>query len=357
MSSVRPRRNISRQFVATGRVSWAIGPRHLLVPAAACSLLAGAPVASNANPVPIVAGSSGKVTLDQLAGGGITLPSDRQVESRSFQFRMPPGAKQGSDVWYTIHLDVSAAFMPGAGLGSVLVSGSTNGMAAAQVQFYAERDPNGQRITSWDSVDVFHGAGAGHVKGRHARVKYANVLQVSGVKPGLNTLTLEAETFGGAEVASIEIGSSSGVYATTAAPVNLKVDGELSENRLDVGETGDLAVEVSSGTSRTMRDVRVAVLPRSNHLFIDGPASRRIEKLDGSATTHFTVGRTRPGELKVSVIAASSSGSEASAFIEADIGKADDGLPWLLWLGLGIGALAVGSALLASRRKQGRAGR
>jgi hypothetical protein len=330
----------------------AAGRRRVLFPVAACSsLLAYLPSAAAAASVPTVAGDRGKATLDQVIGRGITLPGKRQVEGKNFYFRFPPGAKQGRDLWYTVHLDVTTTFAPGPGEGSALVSASTDGQAAAQVEFYPERRQGGRPFTSWDSVDVFNGNRGGRARGRSARVRYENVLQFSGVKAGLTTFEFEVETFGDADIASVAFGPTSGVYATEAGPVELQVESEFTQGTFNVGEEAELVVRVINKSPRPAEDVDVSIRPRSDHLFVKGPVMRQIEDLVGSATTSFTVGRTRPGELGVVVTAATADGEETSASVTAEIEDGNQSRsPWLI--GAVIGALGTATALWLIRRKR-----
>lgn len=161
--------------------------RNVVLPLAACSsLIAGTPSHAEANPVPVVTGSDGSATLDQVVGRGVILPMERGVEGKSFRFQMPRGAKQGPNVWYTVRLEVTTRFAPDSGDGSILVSSATNEEAVAQIEFYSEHGSNGRAFTDWDSVDVFNGNRGARVEGRNATVKYENVLQFSEVKPGPN---------------------------------------------------------------------------------------------------------------------------------------------------------------------------
>lgn len=328
--------------------------RRALLPLAACSsLLACLPSAADAASAPIVTGSHGSVTLDQIAGGNSSFTSEHRIEARSYEFHFPPHAAQGPDIWYLIRLDVSIVFASGAESGSVLVSGFTDDQAAAQVEFYPGRDKRGRPVVRWDSIDLIRGSSAGRRHGEEARVHYVNYLQFKGVRPGSSTLTFQVERFGGARTSEVRIGPSSGVYATPAGPVELKLSADFpDEGVLAVGEPAQLEVDVANKSPRVAENVTVTVRPQSSHLFIDGLAQRTIERIDGAATTHFTIGRTRPGRLRVKVLAAAPNGSEALAVIESEVTDDGDGREFTQWIALAIGAIAItGGAALVRRRK------
>lgn len=343
---IRPRR-VAAQDGARVTLSGA------LIVIAGASGVAGAP-AAEAAAVPLVSGSNGSVTVRQLAGKAVVMPARKVLEERSFKFRFPPGAAQGPDTWYLLRMDATVVFAPGSPPGSVVVSGYTGRYAGAQVEFFAERHKGGGTGTSWSTVDLLKGSSEGRSKGRRAHISYRNFAQIRGVEPGLSVLTFEVERFGKARVQSVEIGPESGVYATPAGPVELEVGGGFADDELAVGETGELIVEVSNKSPRIEEDIEVTVQPRSDRLFVKGPAQQKIERLDGSAELRFAVGRSQPGELKVVATAVAPNENEAQAVLSAEVGD-DEGAKWM-WLALlGLGALTAGAAA-AWRRWRTRGG-
>lgn len=117
---------------------------------------------------------------------------------------------------------------------------------------------------------------------------------------------------------SVNFDPASGIYATEAGPVELKVFGKFDDTP-KIGEPADLEVGVTNKSHRSARDVEISVQPRSAHLFVKGSATREIGVLDGSATAHFTIGSTRRGELGVNVIATTPTGEKASAAVTTQI--------------------------------------
>lgn len=329
------------------------GRGHVLLSVAASSVLA-VPAAA-ASPVPIVAGPEGRVRLAELAGGGISLPGARAAEARSFRFNFPLGStSQGPDTWYLIRLDVSVAFEPGSSSGSVLISGFSRGQAGAQVEFYPGRTKRGRPFVRWESVDLIRGQAAGASRGHEARVRYLNYLPYAGVRPGPATLTLQLERLGGAEVSEVRIGAASGVYATPAGPVELKLDASIPDRQtLATGEPARLEVEVSNTSTRPAEDVVVALMPQTGHMFVDGTPRRTIKSLEGSETVEFTVGRSRPGTLRVKAIAGAPNGAEAQTVLEAEVGGGDEGEGFRPWIVLALAAAAgLGAMALTRRPKQ-----
>jgi hypothetical protein len=318
---------------------------------AATSVLAAHP--SSAVPAaPLqVPESAGSVTLGELSGTSVILDPKPETASQSFELRMPEGATQGPDTWYLIRLDVSLTFSPDTPPGSVLVSAFVNGQATAQVEFYAERGSRGRPVTRWNSGDYIHGPNEGRFRGRTGHVQYANYLPFGGVRPGLADFTVEAERFGGAKAEEIEIGPSSGIYATEVGPVDLEVTADLSDDELRIGESSRLEVEVTNRSSRVAKDVQVVVLPQSKHLFVDGPNERSIAAVDGSARTEFTIGRNRAGKLRVGVVAVASNGSEASTSVEAQVWDQGGGAPW--WAVVAAAVLGLCGVAAARRARKG----
>lgn len=320
---------------------------------AACSLAVGVSQAS-ASPAPVVVDADGGVSLSRVTGGGISFPVARGAEARSFPFTFAPGADQGPDTWYLIRLDVSVAFEPDAKAGSVLVSGFSRGQAGAQVEFYPGQTKGGKPTVNWASVDLIRGQAEGRSRGRKAQVHYLNYLPFAGVHPGPSTLTFQVERFGGARVSEVKIGPASGVYATEQSPVELEVAADIpDEEVVDAGEPTRLEVEVTNTSARVAHDVAVTVMPQASHMFVEGPARRTIKRLQGTETASFTIGRTRPGKLRVKASASAPNGAEGLAVVEAQVAEGtDEEKSFVPWIGLAAAAIAIAaSAVLFRRRK------
>lgn len=310
---------------------------------------------ANATPAPLVNGSHGNVTLQELSGTGLVLKPGTDTAIQIFDFEMPEGATQGPDIWYMVRLDVSVTFSSAMPKGSVLISESVNGHSSAQVEFFPEEDKNGNREVSWSSADLIRGSYGGRTRGRTARMTATNYLIPEAVKGGLNQLGFQAKALGGADVAKVEIAPSSSVYATPLGWVELDVEAHFEE-RLRVGEEGQLEVEVSNASLRPARSVAVILQPLSSDLFLDGPIGVAIKDLKGTETRNFTVGRTKPGELRVAVLVAdASSGEAAKVVVNEKVMAGDGGLtnPWRLALALTLLGLLAGAMTMQRRREAG----
>ncbi len=315
------------------------------------------PTVAEASSALTVVGAKSDATLERIADGSVSFSGRDSIEARSFRFNFLPGAEQGPDTWYLIRLDLSVSFAPNTGPGSVLVSGFTRGQAGAQVEFYPGRDDDGDPIVDWGSVDLIRGQAAGRSHGTEVHLHYANYLPFRGVRPGPTALTLQVERFGRARVAEVKVGPASGIYATAASPVELSLRADIpDEGVLTAGRASRLEVEVSNESTRVARNVTVSLRPQSAHMFLDGPAQRTIQRLEGTTTTHFTLGRTRPGTLRVQVTAAAPNGSEALAVVESEVvpdgGGENDFKPWIA-LAIAAVALAGVAAFIRSRKKEG----
>jgi hypothetical protein len=311
----------------------------------------------HASTAPEVLEAGGRATLDQLAGGAISLSTDREIENRTFRFYLPAGAKQGPNTWYTMHLNVEATFARDTGKGSLLVSALTNNRGAAQVNFYPGRRLDGSLAPRWSGVNIFDGSVGELGKGRSARANYVNLLQISGVKPGLNTLTLQAQRFGKARLSSVKIASTSGVYTTSAGPVELALSGTFTEPPPKVGKTGNLRVKLLNKSPRPAEGVEVTVQPLSPHLFIDGPSTRVMPKFRRSRAVDFRVGSSAPGPLRVGAVAFTVNGERASTEIVTHINSEDGDSPSFWRFGVVIGLLGLGAGAAMTWRRNRRKGR
>lgn len=278
------------------------------------------------------------VVLGDLVGGGVSLPTEPRVAKRTFEFGNPENIKQGNGQWYLLRMDATVSFAPQTKRGSVILSGFTNGRAAAQVEFSTRPGPDGSVTTSWNAVDFIQGPNKGSAAGRSVHLSYKNFLQFAGMRLGRNRLTFQLERFGRAKLAKVTIGKRSGVYVASAGPVELALDGAFPAGPPTVGEPTDVLVTVTNTGPRLARDVRVALMPESSHLIADGPMKRDLGDVRKSRTVRFVVRRTRPGPLRVKALVSARNGSKAHAiFSEAVTGPEDgNGRLWIFVPAIGL---------------------
>jgi hypothetical protein len=306
--------------------------------------------------VPEVSGSEGSVTLGSVAGSGIVLHPATGTSGRNLWFRLPPGATQGPDTWYLVRMSVSVTFARGSDRGSVLISASVGGTSSAQVEFIREGTPPGPGRISWTSADLIRGSYGGRKSGRTATVRHTNYLLARVVEGGPSRLTFQATSLNGADVRKVEIGASSGIYATRVGWVDLEVDASFP-TELDVGEVGELDVRVRNLSRRRARDVSLTVEPATRDLFARTSVSRRIAAIDAEATRQFRLGSAKPGELRVAVVATEpGSGEEAVTLVTSDVTAEASG-PGPIWRAAVIAALLGLLAIAALTRGRKRAAR
>jgi hypothetical protein len=293
--------------------------------------------------VPELSGERDRVTVGEVTGTGLSLTPTNGIAGQILRFIAPAGAKQGPDTWFMLRMTATATFAPAAGDGgSVLLSALTNGKAAAQIEFYPERDGTGSRTVAWESADLIHGSTDGRQHGRSARVEFENYLQLRGIHGGENQLVLQAERFGGAAVESVVIEPSSGVYMTPVGPVSLSVDAEFTDDSVSVGEPTELQVQVVNHSPRDAKNVEVTVAPQSPHLFTESGVSRKVSRLDRVATSRFVVGSSKPGTMRIGIRAEDALGNAANGFASTRVDASERASD----LALRLGASAALTALL-----------
>lgn len=339
-----------------GRCSRAVAP-GVLLPATALSLLVVPPPAAGVTSTapPLVALGS-PATLQRLGGGSLSLGGSDGPASYQSHFVFPPGADWGPDTWYLIRLEATVELAPDSGPGSLVLSGFSRGQAGAQVEFTSSPSSAGEQRLYWESVDMIHGQRSGASESSTAHISYRNFLPYKGVAPGAATLAFQLERFGSIRASEVKIGSASGIYATQAGPVELKLDASAAEEVLSAGEPAEVKVRVTNVSARPALGVSLAIQPGASQMFIDGSPQRTIERIAGnqSATATFTVGRTTPGQMRLGAVATTPSGVEAQTRLSADVSapaREDGGAgPWLAAALAALAAAGVGALARAHKR-------
>lgn len=164
--------------------------------------------------------SLGLWSLEKLGYSGLIFPREEPeepIEAISIEYILPENAAQGPESWYVIYLHFSIEFSDESDDGSVYVSASTNGRTAAQVKFMTEKQQDDSLTIGWITGsenlikgDVKHSTFSLSIEDIH----FANYLQTSGVKPGLNVLTFKLEQYDGAKVKGLRIFGDSGIALT-----------------------------------------------------------------------------------------------------------------------------------------------
>jgi hypothetical protein len=165
--------------------------------------------------------SLGLWSLEKLGYSDLIFPDKEPLEATSIKYILPESAAQGPENWYVIYLHFSIEFSDESDDGSVYVSASTNGRTAAQVKFVIEKHQDDSLTIDWITGsenlikgDVKQSTSSLSIEDIH----FANYLQTSGVKPGLNVLTFKLEQYDGAKVRSLQIFSDSGIALTLHPP-------------------------------------------------------------------------------------------------------------------------------------------
>jgi hypothetical protein len=165
--------------------------------------------------------SPGLWSLEKLGYSDLVFPDKKPLEETAIKYILPESAAQGPENWYALYLHFSIEFSGNSDNGTAYVSASTNGRAAAQVKFVTEKQPDGSLTVDWITGsenlikgDVKHSTSSLRIEDIH----FANYLQTSGVKPGLNVLTFKLEQYDGAKVKSLQIFSDSGIALTLQPP-------------------------------------------------------------------------------------------------------------------------------------------
>jgi hypothetical protein len=221
---------------------------------------------------------------------------------RSFDFRLPEGARQGSDAWYLIRLRYRLTFARESGPGLAWVIGDTNGRTSAQVEYTVARRSGGLRVRR-TSVDLVNGQLARTFASRTDSVTFTNYLQLEGVRGGENELRIRLEESGLTRVERLELLPGTAIVRTGRSPYPLALEARLLDERVRAGEAFRVGVTVSNRTGERLRDVVV----RPQHAFeLVSDPGLRFATLRRPAYGVYVFRAGAPGEYELGFVADSS---------------------------------------------------
>lgn len=176
----------------------------------------------------------------------LTIETDRGALRNSIEYELPEDAAQGERDWYILDLLVEVTrerSIPRGARSTLTVF--TSGYAAAQMQF--KRDTvGGQPAVWWGTQELFTGGASGSFIGETATFRYKNYLQISGVRPGLNLLTLSLRAVDGGVVRLARLLPGSRIARGPAGPPSLKLEASVLPQQIEAGGIIELRYVVSS---------------------------------------------------------------------------------------------------------------
>jgi hypothetical protein len=132
------------------------------------------------------------------------------------RYTLPDDAKQGSGLWYTVRLHLLVFVRHSAG--TCIVSASTNDDAAAQIEVTTRSTG-----ATFDSLGWIDGHRIWHEDADVVALRFQNYLQVNGVRPGRNVLSVKTETLAGHCVSKVVVLPDTGIGTTRTRPDELRL--------------------------------------------------------------------------------------------------------------------------------------
>lgn len=289
--------------------------------------------------------------LADLAAGPVVLPGGAAVK-RAYSFRLPAGASQGPDVWYTVQLSYRITFAADSGAGFAWVLADTNGRTSAQIEYTVGRGAGGLRVRE-TSVDIVNGQREKRFRGRTSEVRFRNYLQRGGVRAGTNELTFRVEQEGAARVERVEVLPESGVYRTGSSPYPLRIVPGLAAGRIEPGSTFRLVAALDSRTGEVLRDVAVQPAWDRRTLELISPRVQRYAMLAKRVEAAFEFRALSAGKHRIDVLA-DSNRNRPSATMVVTVSEPPPGtaLAVVVW-SVALLPVALLVAWLARRRLRG----
>jgi hypothetical protein len=290
-------------------------------------------------------------TLPMLGYGDQTFPLRRDRERVTLAYRLPRGAQQGARDWYLVRLNFRARLGRRSGAGLAYVSALTNGRAAAQIKLEVAR-VRGRLHTTWSGVGLVDGRVERTTTGRTLDVRFANYLQLAGVRPGRNQLVFQYERYGNARFDRLRIIRDSGIEVSPLSPARLRLTVRLPSATVAVGDTFTVPFRLTNDGDRAAKEVVVTPQFAADALRLVGAPTRRFPLLPRSAEGAFRFKALAPGAYDV-VLGVRSSTNRPAAVIRVPIqpAGAKGGIGAGAWLALlALLALLVGVTSVALRR-------
>src|SRR5688500_6019652 len=186
-------------------------------------------------------------------------------------------------------------------------------------------------------------------------ITFENYLQFKGVRSGVNTLSLEVNRAGAAQVDLVRFYDDSGIVRSPLGPASVKLSVHLPDRDIRAGEAFRLDYSMRHSGEAPVREGIVRVLARPG-LTIKGADTHQLHWRKGhDASGTFSLQAVRAGRHPVQVVA-SAAGSTPAAYLEVAVDESESDRAWF-WRPISAAsvALLVGAAVAVTlrRRKRG----
>jgi hypothetical protein len=231
-------------------------------------------------------------------------------------FDLPADARQGPSEWYVFHLHYSIDFDPlSFGHGSLSVL--TNDRAASQVTF----DTVADQPPRYSTVGLVSGYVAAQADGYTVEDRYANYLQLDGVKPGRNEMVVGLEVEPSVRLNHLTIFGDSFLERTSATPYTLDVRMPNGINRkLQSGKPFSVPYTISAAAGRVVPDVKVRS-DVSNGLHVVGPIVQSIGDVSGEWSGSFEYEAEEKGRFQITLTARGAGFNQPQQTVELTVGE------------------------------------
>jgi hypothetical protein len=279
-------------------------------------LLAFAPRVATAKSCCTTVDKPGRWTLPELGFDGFEVPVRGDRTKVTVHYRLPPGSRQGRDLWYVIRLHFAISLEPGSGAGEAWVSAVTNGYAGVLVKFKRRgRD----REVAWNSLDLIRGWVDGTTRSRRIGVDVNNYLPFRGVRPGRNSYTVTLRRAGALRIERLRVLEDSGLEVTRRGPARLALEPILPNQSIRPGERFKIGYRLRNVGDRDARQVvvRIAADQHGGPRVI-GSDRRRLGRVREGATGTFRLKAQQAGRYRL-LLGADSSASHPRRAIEVPV--------------------------------------
>ncbi len=239
----------------------------------------------------------GSTTLERLT------PSETR-RAATFSIELPEGASQGPDQWYIGYLNLILDFAEQREEGVVRISAATDGFTFLKHMVEA-KPPHGVEIRA---VELLTGSTKFTTMDEVVTLTHANYLQVNGVQPGENVLTVTARGDKGL-IDSITVKPDSGVLRLTLPPPALDLRVQTpSDMTFPVNAPRTLPLTVSTNGWR-IEDVELSAYVLKGEADVRFPEEEFATVTDSAITTSVTIVPKEKGAIFIDLTAHGNYGS------------------------------------------------
>ncbi|MGI8549339.1 MAG: hypothetical protein ACR2PL_00880 [Dehalococcoidia bacterium] len=243
--------------------------------------------------------SFGLWTLQRLGYGDQLLVSNNAPSYFPIRYNLPEGASQGPKIWYMSHLHLRIAVSPDSESGIANVGVSNNGRGAGEVEIEVTRHDNGLTVKQ-SSIGIVDGYEEQITNEPNLEARFANYLQLTAIRPGVNVLTFDFAHYGNVSIDRIDVVDDSGIEMTPLSHTRVDMSVREPQMVVSLNTPFQITYDLVNTGDRPAYKITISVLYPHDALQLIGDAEQHFSSLsEENHSGTFTFRATKPGRYFV----------------------------------------------------------